>query len=819
MATLIQDIRYAIRMLVKNPGFAIVAVLTLTLGIGANTALFSVVNGVLLNPLPYPQPDQLVTLHESKPNFETGAIPYLNFVDWQNENHTFSSMAISRGYAFSLTGMGEAERLQGDWVSASFFQTLGVKPILGRDFTPEDDQFGAGPVVLISEGLWNRKFGAAPDALGRNITLDGKGYIIVGVMPASLSLRVSSFQFGDVYAPIRQWNNPALRNRMAALGLHGIGRMKPGITVEKANADLQGIAANLAAAYPDANRGTSANVLPMKQSMVGRVRPFLLVLLGAVGFVLLIACVNVANLLLARSTGRAREFAIRAALGAGRGQVIRQLLTESTLLAVAGGTLGILLAAWGTQAALGLLPTALPRAREIGLDARVLIFTAAISLLAGILFGLVPALQTSKANLHDTLKEGGRGTSSARHRVHAAFVVVEMAMALVLLVGAGLMIRTLARLWSVDPGFDGKNVLTFGLGLPPSMMKASPAAVRAYLRQFDTRLESTPGVQAVSLSWGAFPMFSEDNLTFWMEGQPKPQSQSEMNWTLDYIVEPGYLTAMGIPLQRGRFFTAQDDERSPFVVVVDDVFAGKFFPNQNPVGKHLNLNFYEGKPEIIGVVRHVKQWGLDSDDANTLRAQLYIPFRQMNDNVMPSVSGGVDVVVRSAGAPLGMVDSVRRTLREMNAEQVAYNFETMDEIISNSLAARRFSMILLVAFAALALLLASVGIYGVISYLVGQRTHEIGIRMALGAQQRDVLRMVLGQGMKMALSGVSIGLLASLGLTRFLTQYSLLFGVSATDPLTIFSVAFLLTLVALAASFIPARRAVKVDPMLALRYE
>jgi predicted permease len=819
MTTLFQDLRYGLRMLAKNPGFTLVSVLTLALGIGANTALFSLVNGVLLNPLPFPQPEQLVTLHESKPNFETGAIPYLNFVDWQNVNHTFSSIALSRSNAFSLTGMGEAERLQGDYISASFFSTLGVKPALGRDLTPEDDQFGAGPVVLISAGLWNRKFGAAPEVLGKNLTLDGKGFTIVGVMPASLTLRVSSFQFGDVYAPIRQWSNPALNNRMAALGLHGIGRMKPGITLAQAKADLQGIAANLASAYPDANRGTSANVLPMKQSMVGRVRPFLLVLLGAVGFVLLIACVNVANLLLVRSTGRAREFAIRAALGAGQGRVIRQLLTESTLLAVAGGALGILLAAWGTQFALALLPGALPRTAEIGLDARVLIFTAAISLLAGILFGLVPALKTARPNLHDTLKEGGRGTSGARHRVHAALAVAEMALALVLLVGAGLMVRTLAHLWSVNPGFDSKNVLTFGLSLPPSMMKASPAAIRAYIRQLDEGLASTPGVQAASLSWGAFPMNSEDDLTFWMDGQPKPQSQSEMNWTLDYIVDPGYLKAMGIPLQRGRFFTARDDEHSPFVVVVDDVFAGKFFPNQNPMGKRIILNFYDAKAEIVGVVGHVKQWGLDADDTNSLRAQLYIPFMQMSDNAMPGVAGGVGVVLRSAGAPAGVADSVRRTLRDMNGEQVVYDFETMGEIISGSLATRRFSMILLGAFAALAVLLASVGIYGVISYLVGQRTHEIGLRIALGAQRRDVLRLVIGQGARMALLGVAMGLAAALALTRVMTSYSLLFGVSATDPLTFAAVALLLTIVALAACYIPARRASRVDPMEALRYE
>lgn len=817
MHNFVQDVRYGTRMLARNPGFTIVAVLTLALGIGANTALFSVVNSVLLNPLPFPEPDQLVTLHEKKPNFETGAIPYLNFVDWQNQNHTFSSMAISRTAIFILTGMGEAERLQGDFISASFFQTLGVKPMLGRDLTPQDDQFGAAPVALISASLWKRKFGATPDALGKMITLGGQSYTIIGVMPASISLRTGSFDYGDVYAPIRVWRNPALHNRMAALGLHGIGRMKPGVTLAQAKADLQNVAANLASAYPDANRGTTANVLPMKQSMVGRVRPFLLMLLGAVGFVLLIACVNVANLLLARSTGRAREFAIRAALGAGRGRVIRQLLTESTLLAAAGGALGLLLAAWGTQGALGLLPDALPRAEEIGLDARVLVFAVLTSLLVGILFGLAPAIQTSKANLHDTLKEGGRGTSGGRHRAHAAFVVVEMALALVLLVGAGLMIRTLSSLWKVDPGFNSRNVMTFAVGFPPALRSASPAAVREHLRQLDQQLESTPGVEAASISWGAFPMWSEDDQSFWLEGRPKPKGESEMPAALDYIVEPDYLRAMDIPLRRGRFFTAQDNEHSTPAVVVDDVLAARYFPNQNPIGQRLNIG--DMKAEIIGVVGHVKQWGLDTDDASLLRAQFYLDFRQLPDEIMPRAAGGVSVVVRTAGAPLGVVDSIRRSLREMNGEQLVYQIETMDEIISSSLASRRFSMMLLGVFAVLAVLLASVGIYGVNAYLVGRRTHEIGVRMALGAQRADVLSLVIGQGASMALAGVGLGLAAALGLTRLMTGYSLLYGVSASDPLTFAAVTIILMLVALAACYIPARRATRVEPVVALREE
>ena len=573
-----QDLRYGVRMLLKNPGFTAVVVMTLALGIGANAALFSVVNGVLLNPLPFPQPEQLVTLHQSKPNFETGAIPYPNFRDWQKENRTFSAMAISRGFGFSLIGAGEAERVSARLVSADFFSVLGVKPALGRTFAPGEDEPGAGPVALISADLWQRKFGAAPDVVGKGLTLDDKSYTIVGVLPASFTL----FRSADVYVPIGQWNNPALQSRGAALGLHGIGRLKPGVTIEQAQADLDRVMRNLAAAYPETNRGNGAKLVPLKERMVGDIGPTLWMLLGAVGFVLLIACVNVSNLLLARSTGRTREFAIRAALGAGQWRLLRQSLTESMLLALAGGGLGLVVAGWGTQAALSVLPTTLPRAAEVGLDGRVLIFTLAISLLTGILSGLAPALKTSQWRLSETLKEGGRGASSGRGRAQGVLVAVEMALALVLLIGAGLMIRSLSALWNVDPGFRPDNVLTFGLSLSPSMRTASPEAIRAALRELSDQLSSTPGVRAASFSAGASPLQGEDDLFFWLDGQPKPASQSEMNMALVYRVEPGYLTAMGIPLKQGRFFTDQDDERSQPVVVIDEVFARKYLATQIP---------------------------------------------------------------------------------------------------------------------------------------------------------------------------------------------------------------------------------------------
>ncbi len=497
MNTLLQDFRFGLRMLAKNPGFTAVAVLTLALGIGANTAIFSVVNGVLLNPLPYPEPNQLVTLHESKLNFPTGSISYPNFLDWRKDNHTFASMAIARSYGFTLTGAGEAEQVRGEFISSDFFALLGVKPSMGRTFAPGEDEIGAAPIALISAGFWQRKFGTDPAILGKSLTLDGKSYTIVGVIPDSFDLLLKTFSPKEVYIPIGQWDHHGLKIREAGLGIHGIGRLKPGVTIQQARADMDGVTRNLAAAYPDADKGISAGIIPLRKDMVGDIQPFLLVLLAAVGFVLLIACVNVANLLLARSAGRQREFAVRVALGASPARVIRQLLTESVLLALAGGGLGTLLAAWGTQAALKVLPAALPRASEIGIDIRVLIFAVAASVLAGILFGLAPALRISKPNLQETLKEAGRGTSGAHHRTQRLFVVIEMATALVLLIGAGLMTRTLARLWGVNPGFDPNNVLTFGLSLPPAMKKATPDAIRAAYREFDAKLGVTPGVRAV----------------------------------------------------------------------------------------------------------------------------------------------------------------------------------------------------------------------------------------------------------------------------------------------------------------------------------
>jgi predicted permease len=555
MGTLLQDLRYSIRMLAKSPGFTTVAVLTLALAIGANTALFSIVNGVLLNPLPYPRPNELVTLHESKPNFNTGSISYPNFLDWQKENHTLSSMAVSRSYSFSLTGLGQAEQIQGQFVTSDFFSILGVKPLMGRNFVSADDQVGAAPVLLISAGFWKRKLSGAADVVGKSLTLDGREYTIAGVIPTDFALKIDSFSPADVYAPVVQWNNDLLFSRGAGLGFHGIGRLKPGVSIEQARVDFTGVTGNLAAAYPEVNKGIGAALIPFKQRMLGGVKPILLLLFCAVGFVLLIACANVANLLLARAGGRAREFAVRTALGAGKLRLVRQLLTESVLLGIVGGAFGLLLASWGTRAALKALPETLPRAGEVGMDLRVLLFTASAALLAGILFGLAPALKVSRTNVQESLKEGGRGASGAHNRTHGALVVVEMALALVLLIGAGLTLRSLVGLWNVDPGFNPQNVMVFGFSLSPSSLKSSPAAIRAGFRAAEAAMASTPGVRAASMSWGAFPLSGDDEWLFWMDGKPKPTTRNEMNWVIDYVVDPDYLRIMGTPLRSGRFFT------------------------------------------------------------------------------------------------------------------------------------------------------------------------------------------------------------------------------------------------------------------------
>lgn len=811
MDILIRDIRFALRSLLRRPGFTAIALLTLALGIGINAALFSVVNGVLLNPLPFPEPDQLVVFDQSKPNFETGAVPYPNFLDLRKENQTFSAMTISRGAAFSLIGAGDPERVNGRYVSSGFCSVFGVMPVVGRGFLPHEDEEGVTATVLISHDLWQRKFGGDRNLINHAITLDDKSYYVIGVLPADFRF----FQSGDVFVPIGQLDAPALKRRGAGMGLHGIGRLKPGITVEQGRADLNRIYQNLAVTYPGTNKGNSAYVAPLKQRVVGEIGPTLWMLLGAVGFVLLIACVNVGNLMLARASGRAREFAIRTALGAGWWRLVRQSLTESLLLALGGGALGLFVAYWATQAALSLLPATLPRAQEVRIDYRVLLFALGISLMSGILAGVAPALRNSSARFAGSLKESGRGNIGAHSRAQAVLVAVEVALAVVLLIGGGLMIRSIRALWNVDPGFRSDNLMTFSLSMNPSARNDEPEAIRANLRQLSDRLNTVPGVQAASFQMGAFPILDENDTLFWIDGEPRPATGSDMHATLISAVEPTYLTAMGVPLKQGRFFNNHDDERGPQVVVVDEVFANKFFPAGDAIGKRIRQG--DDDPQtIIGVVGHVKHWGLDSDDTQVLRAQMYEPLRQFPDNAMPTLATEVRVALRTTGSQQP-IDSIRALVKSLNGQNLVYNTQTMNETIAGSLSRRRFAMVLLDSFAILALLMASLGLYGVISYLVERRTQELGIRIALGAQRRNVLGLVLKDGIKMAAAGVAVGLVAAFGLTRLLS--GILYGVSTTDPMTFMVIAVGLVLLALVACYLPARRATKVDPLVALRYE
>ncbi len=813
MNTLLADLRYAVRLLIQSPAFTTIAALMLVLGIGATTALFSVVNGVLLNPLAYPHSDRLVVIYARIAGLDSGPIEYPNFLDWQRDTRSFASMASYRNEDYTFIGNGEGERLSGYMVSASFFDALGVVPVLGRTFRVDDDQIGAAPVVVLSGGFWKRKLGSSPDIIGKPITLNGTAYTIIGVIPDTFTFYGN---MRDVYTPIGQWNDPSFRDRRISVGTHVFGSLNAELSIAQAQAEMDEVARNLAVAYPEADAGHNIKLVSMKEDLVGNVQPLLLVLLAAVGFLLLLACANVANLLLARSVARSREFAIRSALGASYARMIRQLLTESILLSVIGGSLGLLLAYCGTKALLRTLPAALPRSGEVSLDSKVLLFTIVLSLATGVIFGLAPALKSSRTNLQEVMKQSGRGSSGFRHRVQGTFVASEVALALILLVGAGLMVRTLTALWRVDPGFNPSHAITFNLAMPATS-DTSSEETRARLRNFDDRVRSIAGVRAVSVTLGSRPMIHDSALPFWIEGDPKPAHDSDMPGATFFLVESGFREAMGISLRRGRFVTDADNENTPIVIDIDDNFARTYFPGQDPIGKHINFTEFNVQAEVVGVVGHVKQYALDVDPPGAIQAQFFYPFMQIPEKVMPLVAKSVAVVLRTQGDPIAIMGQLRETVREIDPRDVIYNVQTMDDVVATSYAARRLTMILLTGFAALAMLLACVGIYGVVSYLVGQRTQEIGIRMALGAQRADILVLVIGEGTRMALIGTFLGVAASLLLTRLMAKQ--LFGVSAHDPLTYASVALVLMLVAIAACFVPARRAVRMDPIKSLRWE
>jgi putative ABC transport system permease protein len=814
METLLQDLRYGFRMLARKPAFTAVAVIALALGIGANTAIFSVVNTVLLKPLAFKDPDQLMMVWEdnTKLGFPKDTPAPANFVDWKDQNQVFEDMAAIADQTFNLTGVGEPEKLEGQRVSASFFPLLGVEPALGRAFLPEEDRPEGDRVVIMSHGLWQRRFGSDPSVVGKPLTLNGQPYTVVGILS-------KSFRFPDPYQSTIEenalWVPMAFSSQEAGnRGGHYLlvyARAKPGVTVNQAQADMNTIAARLQQQYPDTNTSVGAVVTSLHDQLVGNIRPALLILLGAVGFVLLIACANVASLLLARAAARQKETAIRTALGASRARLIRQFLTESVVLAGLGGIVGLLLAIVGMQLLVALMPATLSQAKDINIDEKVLGFTFIVSLLTGVIFGLAPALQASRPDMNETLKEGGKGTAGvARSRARNLLVVFEVVMALVLLICAGLLINSFLRLRSVDPGFNAANLLTMKVILPRSKYPDAPRRT-AFYNEMIQRVESLPGVQSAGVITNLPLTFKGNNGGITIEGRPEPPPD-EIPIVITRTVSADYFRTMNIPVLKGRPFSPQDTPDTMGVVIISETTARQFWPGEDAIGKRIKMGgFNSDAPwlSVAGIVEDVRQFELDIDP----KPQVYFPYTQMAYAFLAPR----DLVVRTGVDPLSLAAAVRSEVWAIDKDQPVSNIATMEQILTDSVAKQRFSTLLLTIFAAVALVLAAVGIYGVISYSVTQRTHEIGIRMALGASSKDVLKLIVWQGFKLVSVGVTIGLVLAFILTRLMQ--SLLFGVSATDPVTFAAISAVLVTVAMLASYIPARKATKVDPMVALRYE
>ncbi|HWS52483.1 MAG TPA: ABC transporter permease [Pyrinomonadaceae bacterium] len=812
-----QDLRYGARSLAKQPGFAAVAVVTLALGIGANTAIFSVVNGVLLKSLDFPEPDRLVAVSETSREVPVMSVAYPNYLDWKARQTVFEQMAARMPAGGVLTGEGEPLRVIGRFVTASFFPTLGVAPQAGRFFTEEEDAPGAERVMVLSHGLWQRHFGGDPRAVGRAVRYNGESWTVVGVMPAEFDFYGRNNLNNEFFIPLGRLTDQSYMRDRSSHPVMVTARLRPGVSLERADAELRAIAARLGEQFPESNRGNGVSVRPFLDDYVGDVRPALMMLTVAVGLVLLIACANVANLLLARGAARRREIAVRVALGAGRGRVVRQLLTESLLLSAAGGALGLLLAAWGVAALAGLSPDTLPRSEGLALDARAFGFALLVSVVTGLLFGLAPALQTSRVDLQAALKEGGaRVAGGAGGRwLRGSFVVAEVALSLVLLVGAGLLVKSFWRLMRVDPGFDARGVLTLRLRLPDAKYREA-SQTAAFLGEVARRVRALPGVREVSVTSG-FPLGRSSENGYVVEGRPEPRQPGE--WPVADVVsaDGSYHRALGIALVAGRHFDERDTADSPPVVTVDDEFVRRHFPQAAPaeaLGRRVRFGG-EGEPwrEIVGVTRHVRHNGLDAEGHPGINR----PWTQMNPRWMAEYTRAMDLVVKTSGEPAGLVAAVRREVQAVDKDQPLGNVRTLEELLAQSLGPRRFSLWVVGVFAGLALALGAVGLYGVLSYVVAQRTREIGVRLALGAEGRDVLGLVIRHGMALALAGVGVGLVAALALTRLMS--GLLYGVSATDPATFAAIALLLLAVALLASYLPARRATKVDPLVALRHE
>ena len=812
--TLLADLRYALRMFRNNPGFAAIAILTLALGIGANTAIFSVVEGVILAPLPYFQPDRLVMVWENNPRFPRVFVSYPNFLDWQHSARSFRQMAAFMEQGVDLTGPGAPEHLDGKEISSGFFGTLGTKLILGREFSPEEDRRGGTPVVIISNRLWRNRFDGGAEALGKSVTLDGVDYTIVGVTPPGFRLEHDA----DVYTPLGRSDPLILNDRAGHDGIFSVARLKPGVTVSQGQAEMNTIQNGLDRLYPDANRDLGIYIGPLKHEIVGDVGGTLLLLLGAVGLVLLIACANVANLLLARSAARSREFAVRSALGANRTRLVRQLLTESVLLSLAGAGLGLLIAMLGVRSVLAAVPEILPRTENVSVNSAVLLFTLVVSIAVGILFGLAPALKSWNADLQASLKEGARGSTRAHHRAQSILVIVQMALTLVLLMGAGLLFQTIRRLWDVNPGFDTTHVITLKIGVSHSLTKTASSTRIAY-QQLIERIRKIPGMQAADFTT-AVPLSGQGwTMPFWI-GSQQPASLQGAPRLVMYLTGPDYFRTMEIPLLRGRFFTQEDTTKSPCVMIIDSVFAHTYFPDSDPLLQTLSAGFSPMGPcRIVGVVGHVRHWILQ-DPSTYTQTQAYLSLYQDPDKWVPVNYPGMTIVVRTPLEPVTVMPEIKVAVYGGGSDQTIYDVRTMQEIAAESMSSQRFPMILLGTFAGLALLLASIGVYGVMSYSVTQRTHEIGIRMTLGAEKRTVFRMVIAQGLRLAVAGLAIGAVAALILARVLSSFShLLYGVGAGDPLTFVAVSLMMTAVVVSACYIPARRAMRVDPMTALRHE
>jgi putative ABC transport system permease protein len=799
-------------MLVRHPGFALVAILTLALGIGANTAIFSVVNAVLLRPLAYRNPEQLLLINHNYPKINLKAsVSAFGYRHYREHVKSFESIAALTGWPVNLTGGGEPERLAGMEVTANFFPLLGAESALGRVFTEGEDERGRDRVVVLSDAFWQRRFGGETGIVNQKIMLNGEGYTVVGIMPPSFQFGREFGQVVDLWKPIAFTPDQLSSNALTFEFLSVIARLKPGVTESQAQAEMDSIAAGLRTQYlAGLDAGSWGLTLqPMRELVIGEIRTMLWILLGAVLCVLLVACANVANLLLARAASRQKEMALRAALGAGRARIIRQLLTESLLVALAGGALGLVIGYWGLKLLLGINEGRIPRAHEIGLDFNVLGFTFVVAIATGLIFGIAPALAVSRGDLQETLKEGGRGAGTGvRRGLRGALVIAEVAIALVLLAGAGLLIKSFARLQQVNPGFQPDGLLTMQISLP-DFKYPEPARRDAFFRELIARTRALPGVEAAG-AVSILPLSgSNSSGSFQIEGRITPPGQMSPHGDR-WSATADYFKTMKIPLVRGRYFEERDAAEAPGVAIIDETMAQKYWPGEDPVGRRISFEGGDNNRrwrEIVGIVGHVRHRGLEGES----RVQYYIPHPQR-------ASANMNLVVRASGSdPAALSGTVREAVRGLDRDLPVFRVRTMDQFVADSMAQRRFALLLFGIFAAVSLLLAAIGLYGVLAYAVTQRTHEIGVRLALGARPRDVLAMVVRQGMTLAVIGVALGLGAAFALTRLLA--ALLFGVSARDPLVFASIAVLLALVALVACLVPARRATRVDPLVALRYE